>query len=383
MKYILVDENNIIVHISETLDYQSNGNYLVDNGKLAIVKQLVANVYEVENIPEETTLLTNQEEQIGYVEEETTKKEEQIENIAQGETKEINYKVRVKQEAQSKTNIVSLAEIEFEGVKIESNELSSEIDESSTGIDVELIPEYYDGTTFREGMVLRNILKIKNTTQEQMENVKVEWGIPEQVEFQDQFIYTEDDSEEYEKVKDKSITIDYIPGDSSVTVFVEMKVLKIESNAKANSYAIVTYKGEKLRSNAIENSFKVSKGYEVKMDSPSKNKEVNVGDIIDYEIKIENKDDKQTTQIEIKDEIPIELMLKKATLVMEDKTEQEIEITGNKFSYTLDFDGEGEKILKLQTQVVYNTKMKEDTEISNKAEIYNYVDGKIRRDRSY
>ena len=53
MKYILVDENNIIVHISETLDYQSNGNYLVDNGELAIVKQLIANVYEVENIPED------------------------------------------------------------------------------------------------------------------------------------------------------------------------------------------------------------------------------------------------------------------------------------------------------------------------------------------
>ena len=53
MKYVLVDEDNIIVHISETLGYQSNGNYLVDNGELAIVKQLIANVYEVENIPEE------------------------------------------------------------------------------------------------------------------------------------------------------------------------------------------------------------------------------------------------------------------------------------------------------------------------------------------
>jgi hypothetical protein len=48
--YIITDENNIIIHISETIGYQENGNVLVDNETLAIAKPLVKEVYEVESI---------------------------------------------------------------------------------------------------------------------------------------------------------------------------------------------------------------------------------------------------------------------------------------------------------------------------------------------
>lgn len=55
MKYIITGENNIIIHISETIGYQENGNVLVDNNTLAIAKPLVKEVYEVENIEEGIT----------------------------------------------------------------------------------------------------------------------------------------------------------------------------------------------------------------------------------------------------------------------------------------------------------------------------------------
>ncbi len=50
--YIITDENNVIIHISETIGYQENGNVLVDNGTLAIAEPLVKGKYEVETVDE-------------------------------------------------------------------------------------------------------------------------------------------------------------------------------------------------------------------------------------------------------------------------------------------------------------------------------------------
>lgn len=50
--FIITDKNDVIFHMSETLDYQENGNLLVDNGNLAIAKGLEKGVFEVAEIPE-------------------------------------------------------------------------------------------------------------------------------------------------------------------------------------------------------------------------------------------------------------------------------------------------------------------------------------------
>lgn len=57
MKYIVTGENDVIIHISDTIGYQENGNVLVDNGNLAIAKLLVKEVYEVEDIEENITAM--------------------------------------------------------------------------------------------------------------------------------------------------------------------------------------------------------------------------------------------------------------------------------------------------------------------------------------
>lgn len=49
--YIVTDKNDVVFYMSESLDYQSNGNLLVDNGALAIAKYLVKDVFEVEDVP--------------------------------------------------------------------------------------------------------------------------------------------------------------------------------------------------------------------------------------------------------------------------------------------------------------------------------------------
>lgn len=51
--YIITNENNEIINFSETIDYQENGNLLIDNGT-AIAKAQTEKIgsYEVEEIPE-------------------------------------------------------------------------------------------------------------------------------------------------------------------------------------------------------------------------------------------------------------------------------------------------------------------------------------------
>lgn len=50
--YIITDKDNVIINISKTIGYQSNGNVLVNDGTLAIAKPLVNGVYEVDEVPE-------------------------------------------------------------------------------------------------------------------------------------------------------------------------------------------------------------------------------------------------------------------------------------------------------------------------------------------
>lgn len=50
--HIITDNKNKIIHISKTIGYQNNGNVLINNDTLAIAKNLVKEVFEVENIPE-------------------------------------------------------------------------------------------------------------------------------------------------------------------------------------------------------------------------------------------------------------------------------------------------------------------------------------------
>ena len=50
--YILTDENNVIICISDTLEYQENGNPLVKNESYAIAENLVKHTYENVEVPE-------------------------------------------------------------------------------------------------------------------------------------------------------------------------------------------------------------------------------------------------------------------------------------------------------------------------------------------
>lgn len=59
MKYLILDNNNVVFHISDTIGYQENGNPLVDNDTLAIaailVKEVVEHDEETTPIPEDWT----------------------------------------------------------------------------------------------------------------------------------------------------------------------------------------------------------------------------------------------------------------------------------------------------------------------------------------
>lgn len=51
--YLLIDYENVVLFASSTLDYQENGNALINYGTLAIPSDLFAKIVEVEEIPED------------------------------------------------------------------------------------------------------------------------------------------------------------------------------------------------------------------------------------------------------------------------------------------------------------------------------------------
>lgn len=50
--YVLTDNEDVIIYISETIGYQKNGNPLVDNGTLAIASSIVKSVSDDITIPD-------------------------------------------------------------------------------------------------------------------------------------------------------------------------------------------------------------------------------------------------------------------------------------------------------------------------------------------
>ncbi len=48
--FLLLDKQNVILHISETLTRDSGGNYVVDNGALAFAPSCVYHTAEVERV---------------------------------------------------------------------------------------------------------------------------------------------------------------------------------------------------------------------------------------------------------------------------------------------------------------------------------------------
>lgn len=54
--YIITDKEDVIFNISETKDYQENGNVLVNNETLAIPQTLIKDICEVDEIPSEVEI---------------------------------------------------------------------------------------------------------------------------------------------------------------------------------------------------------------------------------------------------------------------------------------------------------------------------------------
>lgn len=56
MKYLILDDNLVIFCISDTLEYHTNGNPLVHYGNVAILKDIVSDIIEVESVPDYVTI---------------------------------------------------------------------------------------------------------------------------------------------------------------------------------------------------------------------------------------------------------------------------------------------------------------------------------------
>jgi len=61
MKYLILSNDNVVMHISSTLEYQENGNPLIYDGTLAINKYIVGNVVTLNDAEVSEDILENPE----------------------------------------------------------------------------------------------------------------------------------------------------------------------------------------------------------------------------------------------------------------------------------------------------------------------------------
>ncbi len=54
--YIITDYDDVIFHITETVETQENGDISINNGSLIVAKSIIKGIYEVTEIPQEVAI---------------------------------------------------------------------------------------------------------------------------------------------------------------------------------------------------------------------------------------------------------------------------------------------------------------------------------------
>ena len=274
-----------------------------------------------------------------------------IEQLEVGETKDIQYEVRVKNDATQGSSITSKAQITYGETTNESNQLVNTIEEG----DIRVTAKRVSDTSIRlnPGQGVEYFAIVENMSTEDKKNVKVSMNIPEIAELKSVAKIMDDDSV-IELDKNSEVDLGTMSAGEVVIVRVMLSI-KIDVYDKETDmfiYANVTDgDGIKYRSNVYKD---LVYGYDIdlQMETTNENEYLKTGDIIEYNIKVTNNSTIDTTLLYLEDKIPEYLT------VLEDPNLTEI---NESFKLA---PGESYE-LNIKAVVNYSDNRLEDTEITN------------------
>lgn len=295
-----------------------------------------------------------------------------IPSLVQGEKFTAKYGISINQnEIDSKVATQS-----FKVIYGKENSQSDEVVESTKvgfrGLDlIEVqmrIWGFMNNGTIKSGLDYNPYIRIKNNTNETLENIKVELITNEFWEF---------DKKRSEGLQDdNTVTIDKIEPDETKVISLIAKCL--DRNTKgdyATIYAKVnvngqTYTTEEIKENIENYSGKVT--VEAKSSRNSEEKKVQAGDKIDYTIKIENTGTDDMNELLIRDIFPDYININKITLDGKSIDYNIEDSTHDKKSISIETKLEAGKTLTIKIETkVKDMNNSEDLEIDNAVYVFN------------
>lgn len=383
-------ENNSTVKNGEVIRYKVE----VSN----IGSEDVTNVKVQGNVPEGTTLVEPEDhfEYTGssyYKELEDKVFENTIDSIKVGESKSLEYEVRVNSDAQEGTTLVNKSTITYGDTIKESTEDILVTSEGNIRVTVKRITDR--SVDLYETGVVQYFTIVENISDETQENVSVDTNLPSYLTVSRCTLITnmpkeevtdEDLKEEYDENSEtpteeeinniepiQSESIEYQneinigtlePGENKVISY-DMQINKLENVPEIVFSAVAKVGENEYRSNIITDNVKKA-DISASMTSNIEDNYIKAGDILEYTINIKNNGTEDINNISVKDEIPNSLTVNKVTF-----NDEEIEELrdNNNIEIILNMSAGSESVIKIETVVNYSQGRLEAEPITNVATV--------------
>ena len=355
----------------------------------------VTNVKVQGSVPEGTTLVVPEDhfEYTGssyYKELENKVFESTIDSIKVGESKTIEYEVRVNNDTPEVTTLTSKSSIAYGDAIKESNENNLVTSNGDIRITVKRVTDR--SIDLYETGVVRYFTIVENISDKTQENVSVDTNLPSYLtvnrcnlitnmpkeEVTDEDLTDENleepteeeinainqmQSEEIEYQDEINIgTLE--PGQNKVISY-DMQINKLEDVPEITFSATAKVGQDEYRSNVVTDNVKKA-DISASMTSNIQDNYIKPGDVLEYTINIKNNGTQNIDNITLKDEIPNSLTVSKVTINGEEveklKDKNDIEIM-------LNMSAGSESVIKIETLVNYSQGRLEAEPITNVATV--------------
>jgi len=284
------------------------------------------NVEITGNIPEGTRYIEKVKSEVGNIDkynemEEVKDYKITIDRIAVGETKNVEYEVKVYANSTENQKLSNKININYGELTTSTDEII--LDAESSSIFVEVNMGYYDEEIpIISGENVQYYAYVTNASNTELKNIEMNWILPEGTTIVGQEIVKNyidlDIVEEREQGNNntdvtivdnnKTVRLDQIDANTTTLVCATLTINEnIDSLKDFNISATASVNGESIKSNSVENQAHGIKDVSINLTANKENGYLDAGEEVDYKIVTTNNNDVDVKGIAITDKLPKEL----------------------------------------------------------------------------
>lgn len=328
-----------------------------------------SNVTVSANIPEGTIYVEPIEDYVyneGYYQEiEKDVQTYTIDTLAIGETKTLEYEIRVQEEATVGNNVTTKATINYGEATLETQELTNKIADAKLRVTYKRISDL--NNILRPFYPVRYEVIVENISGETQENVRVKLNSDELLEVSSCELLLEDSIEYIEDIEELKGEIDIgsieAGKQKSLRVFAQIKNFTAKEENIFNGAIAIDSENTTYRSNVYEDQVY---GYDIdfKFSADKENGYIKTDDEINFYITITNNSPTETTASTTTITIPQEL-----TITHAERDGEELEINEDEVFVVDNLEAQKTTNIKITAIVNHSDARDEDVEITSTARL--------------